>query len=581
METTPSMTEYLYEKANKQWYELPIDYSSDDFRKFINNSGKLQKNLDHRQIQKAILHIHHKKTDTYIEDEYNPENKNPIYCNIFLQHIIDKTYSKEDRHPSHFFWETQDLLFALTIAFSKNTRLNNEKLAEYTLKELGSLLGEKTIEEVRTNLITQKLLIEPNVQRTMAMSFEQDLEDRMRAIWELTHQLPSDVLGSSMMDTLRKLDNILLELMDLRDGTQKVANSLPSYVKVGASQPTYTAYELFEKLYWDAMAPRNSMRQENTAETDIKTGKKDKEEALLFSLPANEENNAIIRGIQENLQEFKRWSKDTLQDSFEEWYKRYLLAKEGDPSITQGALTFLMDYQKLDRYAHQPSLRIEFTEQFRQELYSFARDIFDSVNKSYMDFRYVMERIFTSACDSFAYGRLESIHQMIWGEINIPIWLIRIKEIFRAIFLIEKPRNDNLLLEFRRVTRMELLNIFSYYHIAQLLYAVRESRRILHENHPDVPLLFSDSPDIVERFVEEYNKVCSVIYHQRKITSDEIKSYLLDIPRDQPLQGNNLFVLNSEATIMEMECKVLVAALIDKAVESIQKEHNKLDSLFT
>lgn len=222
--------------------------------------------------------------------------------------------------------------------------------------------------------------------------------------------------------------------------------------------------------------------------------------------------------------------------------------------------------------------------QFRQELYSFARDIFDSTDRSYMDFRKLLDHTFLCANDAFAYGRLDAIHQAIWKEVDVPIWLIRIQKVFLIIWKTEILfRRDEIpeMKQLVQLVRMEFLNQAIRPQIAQLHSAIRETRRLLHGNYPNLNMLFSDDPDVIDRFIKSYNEVSRLVYFQRETDRSEVEAYLSNIRREpKEVLANNMNVMYTETILMEMECKILIAALVDEAVDAITAEHNKLDPLF-
>jgi len=581
--------EYLYENNESNWYEFPIDTSAEGFCNLVNNSGKLYKTLSRRQVQTAVNHLcfdsENEKKDR--RDEIGIDVKNAIYRDIYLWYINNKQANssfqinmakKGNRNPSHFYWETRDLLTALAIAFSKNTLLKNEDLAQQTLREFGLLLGEKSVADVMSDAITQKFLTDHSVQESMVMSFEKDLEKRLRAVWDLSHQIKSQDMGKAMMDTLRKLDIILLELTDMKE--QQSEKDKPCQVSEDRAIRKPTAYEEIERLYKEALDSRNSMRCQKTSEKSAKFTI----DYLHFTLPPGEENEKLLEDLKRLLEKFKRSSKNTMEAEFEVLYRKYLLANEPHPDRTQDAVSFLKDYQALEQYAHGRSAAAEFAEQYRQELYSFARNIFDSTDRSYMDFRTLLDSTFHYANDAFAYGRLYSVHQNIWNEINVPIWMIRIQKVFTFIwrnevsFVQESTPTMQLIV---RLVRQEFLNYAIRPQIILLRGAVREMRNLLHKRYPNHALLFSNDIEVVQRFVEAYNKASHSVYRQRETSRSEVEAYYTNLMHaSYEVDCNDLSVMCSEVIIMEMECKVLVAALIDEAVDGIKEEHNKLDPIF-
>lgn len=582
--------EYLYKSINRNWYELPVDTSAEGFCKLVNNSGKLQAKLTRGQIQSAVNHLcfdsENEKKDK--RDKVGLDVKNAIYRDIYLWYLENRSETenacfglkeakKGNRTPSRFYWETRDLLTALAIAFSKDTGLKNEDLAQQSLKEFGLLLGEKSVADVESDVIAQKFLVDRSIQENMVMSFEKDLEKRLRAVWDLSHQIASQDMGKAMMETLRKLDIILLELADLKEKQSEEDKECQLSGEGTGRKPT--AYEEIERLYKEALDLRKSMQQRDTSNKSGTVAEKH----MHFTLSAGEENEKLLKDIEVLLEKYSRGNKKKVEAEFEVLYKRYLLAHENRPDRTQAAVSFLKDYQKLEQYAHGKSAIVEFAEQFRQELYSFARDIFDSTDRSYMDFRTLLDNTFHYANDAFAYGRLYSVHQEIWNEINIPIWLIRIQKVFLFIGRNEVPFGPEVTPTMQlivRLVRQEFLNYAIRPQIILLRSAVREMRNLLHRRYPNHDLLFSNDIEVIVRFVSAYNKASRSVYCQRETSRSEVESYYTNMMRNPcEVDCNDLSVMCAEVIIMEMECKVLAAALIDEAVDRIKKEHNKLEPL--
>lgn len=264
--------EYKYNSSAGQWVELPFDQPANDFVGRLKKADKLNKKMAPQQAEEVLKRI---KTDAGAK---------------IHQHIYHNKIRPRDQagtRPFSFFWEVQDLLEAIFIAYCRQPKADGEELSKATFSVLAEIMARKDLEDT-VEYPTAIILSDPDIQRAMMQQFGTDVEKRMEMVRKLAYQNPSANPGRITINTLLKLDELLIDLID--DGG--IAEAQCQHQQ---EQSEISFSQRLENLYFRLMYIRDSMHKE-----DIMSNGRKNEYGILYRLSNSPKNNEIINRLKES-----------------------------------------------------------------------------------------------------------------------------------------------------------------------------------------------------------------------------------------------------------------------------------------
>lgn len=547
-ESANDFAEYRYNSSAGQWVELPFDQPANDFIGKLQKAGKLNKKLSPQQAEDVLKKI---KTN----------NGARIHKHIYYNKIRPREQS--GTRPFSFFWEVRDLLEAIIIAHCRDPQADGECLSKAAFGVLAEIMSRKDLEDTM-EYPTAIILMDPEVQRAMMQHFGADVEKRMGMVKKLAYEEPSANPGKVTINTLLKLDELLIDLIDDGGISEELDQSLKAQDEISFSQK-------LENLYFRLMYIRDSLHKE-----DIMDNKRKSEYGILYRLKTSPENDIIIKRLSDSLSKYNKTITAEEIEVFKEAYLRFVSVYSPQDDAISEAQKFLKNYQEIERYVHRNSSLEEFKEQAKAELYRFASELFRNMEKSDLGYSDSYENVFAYAQDAFAYSRLNTIHREVWAILHEPLWLLSAEKMIVALTLTEWPHVDDCSAELERTSRMNDLGMLLSGRIQQLKERIGQTHLSFQEQFPDVPLLCNFEIETLAKFVSSYNVRCPNIYGVEPLNTQRLYHAIAMGMVSENAQHNLIMTLEIWALILKLECQMIALFLVDRAVERLANEHNML-----
>ena len=547
-ENTNDFAEYRYNSSAGQWVELPFDHPANDFIKKMHQAGKLSKKLSPQQAEEVLERI---KTNA----------SSGIHQHIYHNRIRPR--EQAGTRPFSFFWEVQDLLESVFIAHCRNPKADGEQLSKEAFGVLAEIMSQKSMDDT-IEYPTAIILSDINVQRAMMQQFGADVDKRMAMVKKLAYEKPSTDPGKVTINTLLKLDELLVDLIDEGGIAEDQNQSQQEQTGIGFSQK-------LENLYFRLMYARDSIHKEDVMDNGRKS-----EYGILYRLNSSPENDKIIKQLKNSLSKYSKTITAEEIEIFKAAYLQFVSVYSPQNDMISKAQGFFRNYQTIEAYVHKTSSLEEFVEQVKSELYRFLRELFNNMEKADLGYTGSFENVFSYAQDAFAYSRLNSIHSEIWEKLHKPLWLLSSEKMIVALTLMERPFVNDYSAEMVRVSRMNDLGKLLSGRIQQLKQRIGQIHFDLQEQFPDVPLLCDFEIETLVKFVSSYNVRCPNVYGVEPLDTQELYRAITMGMATENAQHNLVMTLEIWALILKLECQKIALFLVDRAVDSLANEHNLL-----
>lgn len=547
-ENTNTFAEYKYNSSAGQWVELPFDQPANDFIGKLHKAGRLDKKLSPQQAEEVLKRI-------------KADNGARIHKHIYHNKIRPR--EQAGTRPFSFFWEVQDLLESIFIAHCRNPKADGELLSKEAFGVLAEIMSQKSMDDT-LEYPTAITLSDINVQRAMMQQFGADVDKRMAMVKKLAYEKPATNPGKVTINTLLKLDELLVDLIDEGGIAEDQNQSQQEQAGIGFSQK-------LENLYFRLMYVRDSIHKEDVMDNGRKS-----EYGILYRLNSSPENDKIIKQLKNSLSKYNKTITAEQIEIFKVAYLQFVSVYSPQDDIISKAQGFFKNYQAIEAYVHKTSSLEEFVEQVKSELYRFLHELFNNMEKADLGYTDSFENVFSHAQDAFAYSRLNSIHSEIWEKLHEPLWLLSLEKMIVALTLMEQPFVDDYSAEMVRVSRMNNLGKLLSGRIQQLKQRIGQIHFDFQEQFPDVPLLCNFEIETLAKFVSSYNVRCPNVYGVEPLDTQELYHAITMGMATEKAQHNLVMTLEIWALILKLECQMIALFWVDRAVDSLANEHNLL-----
>ena len=547
-ENTNGFAEYRYNSSAGQWVELPFDQPANDFIGKLQKAGKLDKNLSPQQAEEVLKRI-------------RVDNSARIHKYIYHNKIRPREQS--GTRPFSFFWEVQDLLASIFIAHCRNPKADGEELSKATFGVLAEIMSQKCMEDT-IEYPTAIILSDTDVQRAMMQQFGEDIERRMGAVRKLVYERTSMIPGKVTINTLLKLDELLVDLIDDGGITEEQNQSIEKRDDISCSQK-------IENLFFRLMFIRDSLHKE-----DIMGNGRKSEYGIHYRLNPTPENDKIITRLKNSLSKYNKTITAEEIEIFKATYLHFVSVYSPQNAMISKAQDFFRNYQAIKTYVHKNSSLEEFKEQAKSELYRFLSELFSNMEKADLGYTDSFDGVFSYAQDAFAYSRLNTIRREIWINLHEPLWLLSSEKMIVVLTLIELPHVGGYFAEWARTSRMNDLGKLLSGRIHQLKQRIGQMHFSFQEQFAGLPLLCNFEVETLAKFVSSYNVRCPNVYGVEPLDTQELYHAITMGMATESAQDNLVMTLEIWALILKLECQMIALFLVDRAVERLANEHNLL-----
>lgn len=513
---------YTY-KVNK-WLELPIDYSQNRLWKELSAPSGADIKVARETITAVLNRVSELEWKAVREDNIT--------------------------YPKAIPYESVELVKALLIAYSKYPRSSPDDLIQHMTEEIASRISKQSSEDSKEDYFNLVMTQYDPVQRSLLSEYFAEVDKRLRLIHDLLFDQPACFIATDEKDILRRLDDILVDLAWNHEVGKKILQEQrDTDTEQGNVQKTD-----FDLIYENLNHVREGIRGQLSKHIDT----------FYFELAKEDEDSReIIQSIADVLEDYGRRHRSDCARIFEEPYRRFLiksLQREGE--TYQRSIQFLEFYHREREYVAMNLSVKEFEDLIRQELYEFAKDLFDGLKSenhasySYSFFEAKGSRV------AFAATRLKNIHEQLRFALHTPLQLLRISH---TLLYYLSPQKQEYLASLIWDANIDVLLGEK---LDFLLSAIKQEREKLHKNYAELPLLIGSKRATISRFVSAYNSDCLVIFG----TSPLHEQYA------QPITDSDSVIqqLRANSMWLECECQLVLLKQIDESVKQVKNEYRIL-----
>lgn len=527
MENTPQDKEkdyksYTYE-VNK-WLELPIDYSQNRLWKELSDPTGAGIKVARETITAVLNRVSGLEWKAVREDNIT--------------------------YPKAIPYESVELVKALIAAHCKYPRSSPDDLIQHMTEEISDHISKHSIADSKEDYFDLVMTQYDPIQRCLLSEYFAEVDKRLQLIHDLLFNQPTCFIAADEKDLLRRLDDILVDLAWNHDMGKKI---LQEHRNAGTEQVNGQKTD-FDLIYENLNHVREGLRRQASEYVDT----------FHFELPKEEEDSReIIQGITDVLKEYGRRHRSDYARKFEEPYRRFLiksLQREGE--TYQRSIQFLEFYHREQEYVAMNLSVKEFEDMIRQELYEFAKDLFDGLKAenhtsySYSFFDAKGSRV------AFAATRLKNIHEQLRFALHNPLQLLRIS--YTLLYYLSPKKQEypaSLIWDAN-------IDVMQGEKLALLLSAIKQEREKLHKNFAELPLLIGSTRATIHRFVRAYNRDCLGIFGTSPLHEQYVQPITDSDSVIQQLRANSMW--------LECECQLVLLKKLDESVKQVTNEYKIL-----
>lgn len=549
-----------YDVMDQTAVELPVDYSAHAFFTGLKiPSGGYEPN----QGKSAIMKMELSKDS----NGRKPENMFAhIYNSPTRDHAAGRTI------PFTIYHEAADILSALMQAYFEDQvpgkKQGPEKWGERTFDILAQELSEKMPEDLDTDRQSRTMANNLTVQRIMLSHFDEDLKKRLISIWNLIHDNGNGALIAPLVNTMKKLDGILVELRDYQAYQKQMTPDAANVTDVPDTQQNEIWRHKLNNLYFDLLCERRSLLVYPDGSS---TGKV----KMRFVLPDTPENETLLNEMYQILDTYNKSTGQEERDRFAVLYKKYMDRRFPESEVDLRAKSFLSDYQRLKYYLREDSEEEVFCEDVRRMVFWNIRKMFKDLTGQQETWNYEFDPYFAHAQDIFTYVRIENFCRDV--EIGFHDVFMCLKE---ATVIANWWNNvsENYANILERTLVLDMLNHIFRSNYQRVIKNMRNCRSILATNYPHVPRLASASPVDIHNFVEAYARGCAHVFPENRVDDEVVSQWVRmgieqEFRDESALLGSFLSLMASEKDILIAELRLVVMDLAEQLIEQLRKEH--------
>ena len=530
------------------WRHLPSDRTMSEFLTAYYNNAKDRGTIPSQKYFRNAL----ESIDT-------SEHDNILLKQLFPHWNNGKTESN-NRKPNLIPWEAEDLLTKILQIRDNSKECKGTAFSEEILLELAGELEKTLDKDIKEDYVAIQYLSSDYIQDKLLQRFREPFSDRLNLLQEYIFNKESGVDITMLATILGEIDGLIAQFEDRQ---------------AKCTSPTQALYTLFENL---TSSRENLLPEKNREDgVDSFTWSSRADAALVNSL------ESMIHNTERNRNEQKR-------DKFLKNYQQYLLALL--PATTsENAHRFWSNYQILYDYFFSVEASGKFEKDVREELYQFAREIFnnldyaDSIELPYSTYEA------NNAGTTYVSQRIVEYHQKIQLQIHSALHLIlafrhffyflgvkdmteQTKEYLNEVINCLPTQKDSP--DSQSSTEQNDFCAISerYFSIAK---AMEKQFTRLSRTHPEIPSVDFNDINSLNEYITLYRTRIFPIFHdeETEINSMVLMNHLA-LPTDPPHPRNRFARLWAMNSLLTMQCKLVVALEVEKAIPALVEEYSRI-----
>lgn len=533
------------------WRHLPSDRTMSEFLTAYFNNAKDRKIIPSQKYFRNAL-------ESIDASDYD----NILLRRLFPRWNNGKT-EPNNRIPNLVPWEVEDLLTRILQIRDNSKECKGTAFSEAILLELAGEL-EKTLDrDIKEDYVAIQYLSSDYIQDQLLQRFREPFSDRLNLLEEYIFNKEPGVDITMLATILGEIDGLIAQF----EGRQ--AKCIP---------PTQALYTLFENL---TSSRENLLPEKNREDgVDSFTWDTQADVALINTL------DSMIHNTERNRNEQKR-------DEFLKNYQQYLLALL--PATTsENARRFWSNYKIMYDYFFSVEASSKFEEDVREELYQFAREIFN--NLDYTDSIELPYSTYEAnyAGTTYVSQRIVEYHQKIQLQIHSALHLIlafrhffyflgvkdmtkQTKEYLYEVINCLPTQKDSP--DSQSSTEQNDFCAISERYLSIARAMEKQFTRLSH-THPEIPTVDFNDINSLNTYVSAYKARTYPIFQdeETEINSPMLRNFLT-LPTDPPHPRNRFARLWAMNSLLTMQCKLVVALEIEKAIPALVEEYSRICQL--
>lgn len=363
------------------WRHLPSDRTMSEFLTAYYNNAKDRGTIPSQKYFRNVL-------ESIDASDY----ENTLLRRLFPRWNNGKT-EPNNRIPNLVPWEAEDLLTKILQIRDNSKECKGTVFSEAILLELAGEL-EKTIDrDIKEDYVAIQYLSSDYIQDKLLQRFREPFSNRLNLLEEYIFNKESGVDITMLATILGEIDGLIAQFEDRQ---------------AKCTSPTQALYTLFENL---------------TSSRENLLPEKNREDGVVSFTWSTRANAALVNSLKRMIHNTERNRNEKKRDEFLKKYQQYLLALL--PTTTsENAQRFWSSYQMLYDYFFSVEASSKFEKDVREELYQFAREIFN--NLDYTDSIELPYSTYEANYAGTAYvrQRIAEYHQKIQLQIHSALHLI-------------------------------------------------------------------------------------------------------------------------------------------------------------
>lgn len=533
------------------WRHLPSDRTMSEFLTAYFNNAKDRKIIPSQKYFRNAL-----------ESIDASDSDNILLRRLFPRWNNGKT-EPNNRIPNLVPWEVEDLLTRILQIRDNSKECKGTAFSEAILLELAGEL-EKTLDrDIKEDYVAIQYLSSDYIQDKLLQRFREPFSDRLNLLEEYIFNKEPGVDITMLATILGEIDGLIAQF----EGRQAKCIS-----------PTQALYTLFENL---TSSRENLLPEKNREDgVDSFTWDTQADVALINTL------DSMIHNTERNRNEQKR-------DEFLKNYQQYLLALLPD-TTSENARRFWSNYQILYDYFFSVEASSKFEKDVREELYQFAREIFN--NLDYTDSIELPYSTYEAnyAGTTYVRQRIAEYHQKIQLQIHSALHLIlafrhffyflgvkdmtkQTKEYLYEVINCLPTQKDSP--DSQSATEQNDFCAISERYLSIARAMEKQFTRLSH-THPEIPTVDFNDINSLNSYVSAYKARTYPIFQdeETEINSPMLRNFLT-LPTDPPHPRNRFARLWAMNSLLTMQCKLVVALEIEKAIPALVEEYSRICQL--
>lgn len=533
------------------WRHLPSDRTMSEFLTGYYNDAKDRGSIPSQKYFRNAL------------ERINTSDHENILLRRLFPHWNNGKTKADNRTPNLVPWEAEDLLTKILQIRDNGKECKGAAFSKAILLELAGEL-EKTLDrDIKEDYVAIQYLSSDYIQDKLLQRFREPFSERLNLLEEYIFNKEPGVDITMLATILGEIDGLIAQFEDRQD----------KY-----TSPTQALYTLFENL---TSSRENLLPEKDRGDgVDRYTWNTRADAALINTL------DSMIHNTERNRNEQKR-------DEFLKKYQQYLLALL--PATTsEDARRFWSNYQILYDYFFSVEASSKFEKDVREELYQFAREIFN--NLDYTDSIEIPYSTYEANYAGTAYvrQRIAEYHQKIQLQIHSALHLILA---FRHFFYFLGVK------DMTKQTKEYLYEVINYLptqkdspdsqssteqndfcaiseRYLSIARAMEKQFTRLSHTHPEIPTVDFNDINSLNTYVSAYKaRTCPIFQDEETEINSPMLRNFLTLPTDPPHPRNRFARLWAMNSLLTMQCKLVVTLEIEKAIPALVEEYSRICQL--